>query len=289
MTRTAVTRDRFLTGLIGRDIGATRSPWIHEGEADALGIRLAYTPLDFTVLGLDEGDLPRVLDAARLVGFSGVNITHPYKQSVMACLDALDPAAERIGAVNTVRFEAGRSIGHNTDYFGFLQGLRRTIPAPRCRHVVQLGAGGAGSATAQAILDHGDGVLTIVDPSDAHRAALVDRLTALYGAERVRASDDVAGALAGADGVVNATPIGMTGYPGSPLPAGALRSDLWVADVVYFPAETELLRDARAMGCDTLDGVAMVVFQAAAAFELFTGIPPDANRMLDRLRIKLEE
>jgi shikimate dehydrogenase len=250
---------------------------------------LAYTPFDFTLLGLDEPDLPRMLDAARLLGFSGVNITHPYKQSVMACLDAIDPAAERIGAVNTVRFDAGRSIGHNTDYFGFLEGLRRTIPPHRCGDVVQLGAGGAGSATAQAILDHGDGVLTIADPSDAHRGALINRLTALYGAGRVRSTGDVAAALASADGVVNATPIGMTGYPGSPLPADSLRPDLWVADVVYFPAETELLRNARATGCDTLDGVAMVVFQAAAAFELFTGITPDANRMLERFRQKLEQ
>jgi shikimate dehydrogenase len=281
-------RDRYLTGLVGRDIGASRSPWIHESEADALGVRLVYSPFDFAALSLEEADLPRMLDAAMLAGFSGLNITHPYKQTVMRHLDGLDPAAERIGAVNTVRFDGGRKFGHNTDYFGFLEGLRRNIPSSRLGHVVQLGAGGAGTATAQAILDHGGGVLTSVDPSDAHREALIERLTRLYGVERVRASSNVAESLADADGVVNATPIGMAGHPGSPIAADLLRPEMWVADVVYFPAETELLRDARALGCVTLDGLAMVVFQAAAAFELFTGITPDANRMLDRLRRKID-
>lgn len=280
-------RGRFLTGLVGRDIGASRSPWIHESEADALGVRLAYTPFDFAALGLGKADLPRILDAAMIAGFSGLNITHPYKQSVIAYLDALDPAAERIGAVNTVHFEDGHKIGYNTDYFGFLEGLRRNIPPTRLGHVVQLGAGGAGSATAQATLDHGTGVLTIVDPSDAHREALIERLTRLYGVERVRASNDVAASLSDADGVINATPIGMAGHPGSPLAANELRAEMWVADVVYFPAETKLLHDARARGCLTVDGLAMVVFQAAAAFELFTGIAPDADRMLDRLRDKI--
>lgn len=286
MTReeAATGRDRYLTGLVGCDIGASRSPWIHESEADALGIRLAYTPFDFAALDLEEADLPRMLDAAMIAGFSGLNITHPYKQTVIAYLDGLHPAAERIGAVNSVQFKDGHNIGHNTDYFGFLEGLRRNIPATRLGHVVQLGAGGAGSATAQAILDHGTGVLTIADPSDAHRDALIERLTRFYGVERVRSSSNVAESLASADGVVNATPIGMAGHPGSPLPADLLTAELWVADVVYFPAETELLRAARALGCVTLDGLAMVVFQAAAAFELFTGITPDANRMLDRLR-----
>jgi shikimate dehydrogenase len=174
----------------------------------------------------------------------------------------------------------GRRVGHNTDWYGFAQSLRRNLPdAPRAR-VVQLGAGGAGAAVAHAMLTLGAGRLTLVDTERPRAERVAAELAARFGAGRAEATDDLAGALAGADGLINTTPVGMAKYPGLPLPAALLRRDLWVAEIVYFPMETELLRAARALGCRTLDGGGMAVFQAVEAFRLFTGITPDADRML---------
>src|SRR5205085_11995532 len=139
-------KPRFLTGLVGEHIGASRSPWLHEREADALGVRLVYSLYD---LAGDQPDysLLKVLEAAKRMGFAGLNVTHPYKQSVIPLLDDLSDEARRIGAVNTVAFREGRSTGYNTDYIGFSEGLRRGLADAPLGRVVQLGAGGAGAAT----------------------------------------------------------------------------------------------------------------------------------------------
>jgi shikimate dehydrogenase len=147
-------------------------------------------------------------------------------------------------------------------------------------HVVQLGAGGAGAAVAHAMLTQGAGRLTLVDTERPRAERVASELAARFGAGRAAATDDLAAALADADGLINTTPVGMAKYPGLPLPAALLRQDLWVAEIVYFPIETELLRAARALGCRTLDGGGMAVFQAVEAFRLFSGITPDADRML---------
>ncbi len=184
--------------------------------------------------------------------------------------------------MNTVVLKDGKRIGHNTDWFGFAENFRRGLPdAPR-DHVVQLGAGGAGSAVAHAALTCGVKKLTIVDTVADRARSVAEGRAARFGPERVSVADpaDIASALATADGLINTTPIGMEKYPGLPLPAALLRPDLWVAEIIYFPLETELLRTARALGCRTLDGGGMTVFQAAEAFRLFTGIEPDAQRML---------
>jgi shikimate dehydrogenase len=146
--------------------------------------------------------------------------------------------------------------------------------------VVQLGAGGAGAAVAHALLSEGVGCLVVADTDTTRAEVLAESLRARFGAARALACPDLAAAVAAADGVVNCTPMGMAKLPGSPLPPALLHSGLWVADIVYFPIETELLRAARAVGCRTLDGGGMAVFQAVGAFRLFTGIDPDAARML---------
>jgi shikimate dehydrogenase len=144
---------------------------------------------------------------------------------------------------------------------------------------VLLGAGGAGSAIAHAVLRLGAQQLVVVDPDGARATALADNLNAIVGALRVTASTDVGAALAGAGGLIHATPTGMDKLPGMPLPAALLHPRLWVAEIVYFPLETELLKAARALGCRTMDGGGMAVGQAVDAFRLFTGREPDAARM----------
>jgi shikimate dehydrogenase len=199
---------------------------------------------------------------------------------VIPLLHELSDDARALGAVNTVVLRGGRRIGHNTDWSGFAEGFRRGLPDAKRDRVVQVGAGGAGAAVAHAILTLGASRLSVFDTDAARAGALAGALCARFGAGRAEAGADLPGAMAGADGVVNCTPVGMARYPGLPLPAALLRPSHWVAEIVYFPLETELLRAARALGCATLDGGGMAVFQAAGAFRLFTGLEPDAGRML---------
>lgn len=269
-----------LVGLIGQGIQASRSPALHEHEGAAQGLRLVYRLIDLDRLGLGLEALPELLTAAERLGFSGLNITFPAKQAVIPLLHELSADARALGAVNTVVLREGRRIGHNTDCSGFAEAFRRGLPdVPRAR-VVQLGAGGAGAAVAHALLAEGVGELAIADTDAGRAAALAAALAARFGAERARAAGDLAAEVAAAEGLVNCTPVGMAKLPGTPLPTALLHPRLWVAEIVYFPLETELLRAARALGCRTLDGGGMAVFQAVGAFELFTGIRPDAARML---------
>jgi len=270
----------YLTGLIGKGIGRSKSPALHQQEADALGLRCLYQLLDLTVLGLSVADLPRLLSSAELTGFAGLNITHPCKQAVIPLLHELSEEARAIGAVNTVRFAGGKRHGFNTDAQGFAESFQRGLPDAARDRVVQIGAGGAGAATAYAMLKLGVSVLSVFDVDVGRAAALADNLGRIFGAGRIGVTQELPVALAAADGLVQATPVGTREHPGMPLSELLLRPDLWVAEIVYFPLETPLLRTARAMGCRTLDGGGMAVFQAAAAFEIFTGKKADRERML---------
>jgi shikimate dehydrogenase len=274
-------RERHVVGLVGAGIGPSLSPALHEREGAAHGLDYSYRRFDITRLGLAPGDIGAIVAQARREGFSGLNVTHPCKQLVIPHLDALSPDAEALGAVNTVVFDGGRSIGHNTDKSGFAAGFRRGLPTVPRDHVVQLGAGGAGIAVAHALLELGVGTLTVVDVDPGRAAALAQAL----GPDRAAPADPerLPELLDAADGLVHATPVGMAAHPGLPLPAELLHPHLWVAEVVYRPLETALLREARRRGCRTLDGGAMAVFQAAHAFTLFTGREPDTDRMLAHL------
>src|ERR1700738_2946234 len=281
-TPTVQTRGAFLVGLIGAGIQASLTPAMHEREGAAQGLRYIYRLIDLTTLGLGAEALAELVTAAQRMGFAGLNITHPCKQLVIPLLDDLSDDARALGAVNTVVLKDGKRVGHNTDWFGFAENFRRGLPDARRDQVVQLGAGGAGSAVAHAALTCGVKRLTIVDTVAERAKAVADGGAARFGPDRVSvaSSAPIAAALVTADGLINTTPIGMVKYPGLPLSADLLRPDLWVAEIIYFPLETELLRTARALGCRTLDGGGMAVFQAAEAFRLFTGIEPDAQRML---------
>jgi shikimate dehydrogenase len=268
------------TGLIGCGILASRSPWLHEREAEAQGIRLNYALFDFSDRGWADAYLPVVLADCQNNGFAGINITFPFKQAVIAHLDDLSDAARRVGAVNTVQFTGGKRIGHNTDVSGFAESLRSGLPNAKFDVVIQIGCGGAGSATAHALLECGTGRLFLFDWDQRKREILAANLRQSFNADRIITDADLGESVQTADGIVNATPMGMAAYPSSPLSAALLDPRHWVADIVYFPLETQLLRDARAKGCGTLDGSGMAVHQAAEAFEIFTGLSPDRERML---------
>ena len=270
----------ILAGLIGAGIQASRTPALHEHEGDAQGLRYLYQLIDLDQLRLDSTALPDLLQAAERMNYTGLNITFPCKQAVIPLLDELSPEARGIGAVNTVVLKDGKRVGHNTDCLGFAEGFRRGLTDAARERVVQMGAGGAGAAVAHALLSEGVRQLTIFDVDRERAESLANNLNQHFGASRAQAGADLPRALAQADGLVNTTPMGMAKLPGSPVPAGLLRKEMWVAEIVYFPLETELLRDARNLGCRTLDGGNMAVFQAVKAFELFSGVVPDAQRML---------
>lgn len=273
------TPQHFLVGLIGAGIQKSRSPRLHEREAEELGLKLYYQLIDLERLHRGVEALPELLDAAQLMGFAGLNITHPCKQAVLPLLDELSDDAAAIGAVNTVVFSNGKRIGHNTDWSGFATSFRQGLPEVPLEHVLLLGAGGAGAAVGHAALTLGVQHLAIYDQDPARAEALAARLGERFGSARAGAATDVVTALGQAQGLIHSTPIGMAGHPGTAVSPDLLRPQLWVAEVVYFPLETQLLRVARQRGCRTLDGGGMAIYQAAESFRLFTGITPDAERM----------
>jgi shikimate dehydrogenase len=276
------TRSSSLVGLVGTGIGPSLTPALHEREADRLGIRYLYRRLDLDVLGRPASAIGEILAAARLAGYDGLNVTHPCKQLVLEHLDELSPDAAALGAVNTVVLRDGRAVGHNTDWSGFARSFDRGLPDAPLTSVVLLGAGGAGAAVAHALLTLGAGRLTVLDVDERRARGLASALSERFGPGRAVGGSvgDVAGALTTADGLAHATPTGMAAHPGLPLPAELLRPELWVADIVYRPLETALVRTARERGCRVLDGGGMAVYQAVDAFRLFTGVEPDADRML---------
>ena len=275
------TTKSILAGLIGAGIQASRTPAMHEHEGDAQGIRYLYRLIDLDQLKLDSTALPDLLSAAERMSFTGLNITFPCKQAIIPLLDELSDEARGIGAVNTVVFKDGKRIGHNTDCLGFSEGFKRGLGDVARKRVVQMGAGGAGAAVAHALLSEGVEQLSIFDVEPERAQALAANLNKHFGSPRAQAGGDLSAAMSAADGLVNTTPMGMAKLPGMPVPKELLRKELWVAEIVYFPLETELLREARAIGCRTLDGGNMAVFQAVKAFELFSGAEADAQRMLE--------
>ena len=273
--------ESYLVGLIGDGVMPSLTPLMHEREGDVQGLRYLYRPIDLTELGLPGPSVGELLTGAYRLGFNGLNITHPCKQLVLEHLDEVTPDARRLGAVNTVTIRDGRFIGHNTDFSGFAAALATGLPGAKLNRVVQLGAGGAGSAVAYALLTAGVRELDLVDTDSARCAARAAELAGFFPDQLVtaRTTAELPQLLPLADGLVHCTPVGMAAHPGLPLDMSLVDARHWVADIVYRPIETQLIREARAKGCDVLDGGRMAVGQAADAFRIFTGLEADADRM----------
>jgi shikimate dehydrogenase len=270
---------KLLVGLIGAGIQRSLSPALQEEEARHHGLRLHYQLIDLDAPGVGPDILPELMGAVRVIGFAGLNITYPCKQSVIPLLDALSDEARAIGAVNTVVREGDRLLGHNTDGSGWSWGFRRALPNADLSRVALLGAGGAGSACADAVLRLGARQLLIVDQHPARARELSQRLNRHFPGNRAAAAADAETALKDATGLIQATPVGMAKHPGMPLHERLLRPSMWVSEIVYMPLETPLLKAARRIGCDFCDGGHMNVGQAVGAFRLFTGVDADPARM----------
>lgn len=287
---TEYTRHRI--GLVGSGIATSLSPALHAHEAAALGLDdYSYELVDLENLNISVEKTGEVVRGAVAGDFTGLNITHPCKQVVVDALDELSDNARLLGAVNTVVVDNGRLIGHNTDHSGFLTALQRGLPDAALDRVVLAGAGGAGSAVAYALAAAGTTDLRIADIDPARAADVCSRVASAFAGTRTTALaiDEIAVNLTTCDGVVNASPIGMVGHPGTPFDPAALHSGLWVADIVYRPMRTELLDAAAALGCAVLDGGQMLVAQASDTFTLLTGVEADTDRMRSHLSELLSE
>lgn len=249
-------------GVIGWPVAHSKSPLIHRFWLAKLGLDGDYGR--FPVHPDKLGEAIRALPA---LGLRGVNVTVPHKVAVMAHLDSIDNVAEEVGAVNTITIVDGRRHGHNTDVAGFLEPLKRypdwSTPST---YVGLIGTGGAARAVATALRGH---VVDIYGRDDAKVEAMVDefgfggaRLSDLAGP--ARADEKYATTL-----LVNASTLGMVGNPPVEIDLDGYATETIVYDLVYAPLETSLLAAARARGMRTIDGLAMLISQAAAAFELF--------------------
>jgi shikimate dehydrogenase len=258
-----------LVGIFGYPVTHSRSPAMHNAAFRALKLNYYYLPFAVTPAGLADA-----VRAIRALGLAGVNLTIPHKERVLPYLDELSAEARRIGAVNTVVNHRGRLIGHNTDGRGFLLALQAVWKMSlRGRGVCLLGAGGAARAVAMALVDAGVERLFIAN-RHLNRAQRLARAIRGRGT-RVRAiplSDDaLQRAAADCDCLVNATAVGLR--PGDPRLASrtVVKRFSSVCDLIYQPSVTPLLRDARAAGCRTMNGLSMLVYQGALSFELWTG------------------
>jgi len=269
-----------LAGLIGRGIARSRTPEMHMAEAAAQSLRGVYRIIDVDTLPENEQNLKAIVHAAEVTGFNGLNVTYPFKMEVIPLLDQLSPNAAAVGSVNTIVFRDGKRIGHNTDLWGFAESFRQNMIGVSLKTVLLIGAGGAGVAVAHALADCGVQHLKIFDVDTVRVEQLARQVRSNRQGLTVEPVTTVdAASCANLSGIVNASPVGMAKTPGTPFPLALLKPDMWVADIVYFPLETELLAGARRLGCRVLPGSGMAVFQAVRAFELFTGRRADPVRM----------
>jgi shikimate dehydrogenase len=254
---------------------------MHEAEAAEMGLDYEYRILDLIELGRPAGDVGAILTEARSAGFAAMNITHPCKQLVLDLVDELDTDAAHLGAVNLVVFDDDRLVGYNTDWMGYRDGLTAGLPEASFERVVQIGCGGAGAATAYALLSKGTERLDLSDVDDTRAEELAARMRAHFPTRTIETltREDLPRAIARASGVVHATPLGMLHLPGIAIDLNLLRAGAWVSDVVYRPLETELVRRAADRGHPVLDGGRMAVGQACASLRIITGISPDRDRM----------
>lgn len=285
-----MSKRRMLLGLIGANIMGSLSPPLFADAFAAAGIDGFYHLMD--VDRLRERRLAKLLEAIKVAGFSGTNITYPFKQEIIPLLDAVDLEAAQVGAVNTVAIAAdGRTTGYNFDRRGWRHSFEESLSRASAEGatVVQIGAGGAGRAVAFALMDLGVALLILHDLDRARATALKADLAKYFDASRCRLAGDLERDIAAADGVVNATQVGMRGFPGNPVPVSVLKKTHWAADVIYTPIETAFLQAAAAKGARVLNGGGMCVHQASEAFRLFTGAEIELARLHRTFAVSLAE
>ena len=269
-----------LAGVLGHPVEHSLSPVLHNAAFAEVGLDWAYVAFD-----VPDGACAGAMAGARALGLQGLSVTMPHKRAAAQACDELSPTAGTLGVANTIVRRDDRLVGDATDGPGFVAAVRAAGHDPAGRSCLLLGAGGAAAAVAYALAQAGATKVGVV----ARRADAAEQVAALAGAAGAVASP---ADVAAADLVVNATSVGMAGTSGQgalpfDLDAGALRPGQVVADLVYHPLRTPLLVAAEAAGATPIDGLGMLVHQAALAFELWTGIAAPLGVMAAAARISL--
>ncbi|WP_302621290.1 shikimate dehydrogenase [Bacillus sp. FJAT-27225] len=267
-----------LYGVIGNPIAQSKSPIMHNDLFGYYGIEAYYQPFL-----IEKGELAKAVDGIRALGIAGFNVTVPFKSEIIPLLDYIDPLAKEIGAVNTVINEGGKLTGYNTDGTGFLKSLEDEGFSTKGADVLVIGAGGAARAISFAIAQTKPKRIDFCNRSTENATRLAEEIAAhvpsspltLREAEREINKYGV---------VIQTTPSGM--FPKDkemPLHLENLKTPLVVADIIYNPMETRFLETARKSGALTINGLGMFIHQGALAFDIWTGIRPDTERMRNLL------
>jgi shikimate dehydrogenase len=268
--------------LLGSGIGASMAPAFHELAGALAGIEVRYELID---LAPDAHDaVPEQIERCRDEGYTGLNVTFPFKERAFGCVSVDDPSVRQIRAVNTVVFDGDAPpAGSNTDFSGLLRRWRSRWPEVRPGVVALIGAGGVGRSTAFAMGELGATAIRIADVDPERVRSLASSLEQRFPDLSVVGAGSAEAAVGGADGVVNATPVGMYFKPGSPVALDAVGGQRWLFDVVYSPIETPLVVRAEAAGMRVMSGFQLFLGQGFAAFERFTGrrLAPDAAAQLE--------
>jgi len=257
-------------GLVGQNISRSRMSRLQELLGRMCGLDVRYRLFDSE--GIDGFDPLSVLRDCQAKGYRGLNVTHPFKPVVAAALPNLRPRVRRVGSLNTVVFVDGVWIADNTDYSGTMRGYRHTFGNMEPGRVLILGAGGVSRAIACALVDLGASEILVHDVAAERAAVLVAALTESGANARTVPAEAVAATAAEADGLINATPVGMFRHPGIPIAAQAIGSQRWAFDAVYTPLHTEFLQRCTQTGVGTMSGFELFLFQGLDAFRCFTGI-----------------
>ncbi len=278
-----ISSETRICGLIGDPVTHSVSPVMHNAAFDFLGLDYIYLPFAVT-----KDRLARAVDGVRGMNIRGLNVTIPHKVAVIPFLDGLEPLAERIGAVNTIVNDEGVLTGHNTDAAGFLKALLENAIEPGDKQVVLLGAGGAARAIAFALAEKGARLTILNRKQELDWAVELAGSVSSFSGRKVKALElnepNLKAALVPADVVVNATSVGMSPNDGqSPVFRELLRPGLVVFDIVYSPVKTRLLSEAEQAGAVTVNGLDMLVWQGALAFELWTGAKAPVKVMRDEV------
>lgn len=263
-------------GLIGDNIAASRSPRLHRLAGSQNGVAVTYDRLVPRELG---EDFETILAACPSRGYRGVNVTYPYKERAARLVTIADPLVRAIGAVNTVLFEDDGPQGFNTDHSGFVAAYRQVRGDQAPGRVLMIGTGGVGRAVAFALVALGADALRLVDRDPARAEALAADLRAAAPGLPVSTHASAEDAAQGAQGLINCTPLGMVGNPGTPLPRAAMAGAVWAFDAVYTPVNTEFLTDARAQGLTIISGWELFFYQGVHAWRHFAGLPLDTSAL----------
>lgn len=262
-----------LAGVIGSPVAHSKSPRLHSHWLRTYGIRGHYIPMD-----VEQADLREVIAVLPKAGFVGVNVTIPHKESVLALADVVTDRAALIGAANTLIFRKdGRIHADNTDGYGFIANLRQNAPGwkPTAGPAAVIGAGGAARAVIASLIEVGVPEIRIANRTRARAEALRQE----FGAKViVHEWVQTGNMLEDATTVVNTSSLGMEGKPELRIPLDALSKNAVVTDLVYTPLRTRLLEEAESIGCLTVDGLGMLLHQAAPAFERWFGARPEVDQ-----------